>query len=245
MLARSRQPERLVDTRQEKRKEGQGAASQGNARIRNRALALLRDCKPARRSSASRRREVFACLGLLTAIPVLYVANVRRGRRPPATSFARVEARAREECAACRRQLSAKSSGKSPCCRDIKRAEYLGRYRSQGAGLVPLDPRRLPRCSIGHLFHRRPQGAAAWPITCGTKRRNGRQSSIRTSSAASSGRYHRLRDTMALGGGRSARNSGKIRLEGNPTLRRRRRHAFQFATNPSAGPRGKDRICFH
>src|SRR6266576_2815164 len=76
-------------------------ASKGQG-LGNRALALLRDGKPARLVERKPEEEKpFRMLGLLTAIPVLYVGNVDEGAAATGNEFSRrVEARAREEGAA-------------------------------------------------------------------------------------------------------------------------------------------------
>jgi ribosome-binding ATPase len=69
----------------------------------DRALSLLRDGKPARLVERKPEDEkAFRMLGLLTAIPVLYVCNVDEAAAATGNDFSRaVEARAREEGAAC------------------------------------------------------------------------------------------------------------------------------------------------
>ncbi len=68
----------------------------------DRALSLLRDGKPARLVERKPEDEkAFRMLGLLTAIPVLYVCNVDEAAAATGNDFSRaVEARAREEGAA-------------------------------------------------------------------------------------------------------------------------------------------------
>src|SRR5208282_2800005 len=71
--------------------------------LANRALALLRDGKPARLVERRPEEEkAFRMLGLLTALPVLYVGNVDEAAAATGNAFSRqVEARAQAEGAAC------------------------------------------------------------------------------------------------------------------------------------------------
>src|SRR6185312_17137445 len=70
--------------------------------LANRALALLRDGKPARLTERKPEEErTFHMLGLLTSLPVLYVCNVDEAAAAGGNAFSReVEARAKAEGAA-------------------------------------------------------------------------------------------------------------------------------------------------
>src|SRR6476619_4962271 len=93
MLADLDSLERRVDTL------GKKAKGNDEVDLVNRAFALLRDGKPARLVERKPEEEkVFRMLGLLTAIPVLYVCNVDEAAAAIGNDFSRrVEEREREE----------------------------------------------------------------------------------------------------------------------------------------------------
>src|SRR5487761_1814049 len=98
MLADLDSLERRVDGLSKKAKGGD-KESKETLDIVNRALALLREGKPARLTERKPEEEkTFHQLGLLTSLPVLYVCNVDEGSAAEGNAFSRqVEARAAEE----------------------------------------------------------------------------------------------------------------------------------------------------
>src|SRR5439155_870699 len=92
----------------------------------NRALVLLRGGKPARMVERKPEEETaFRTLGLLTSLPVLYVCNVDEAAAATGNAFSRqVEARAREEGAACV-IISAKIEAEIAVLPSQEREEYL------------------------------------------------------------------------------------------------------------------------
>jgi ribosome-binding ATPase len=101
MLADLESLERRVDGLSKKAKGNDKEAKEQLALV-NRALALLREGKPARLTERKPEEErAFRMLGLLTALPVLYVCNVEEAAASAGNAFAqRVQARAKEEGAA-------------------------------------------------------------------------------------------------------------------------------------------------
>src|SRR6185369_12641166 len=101
MLADLDSLERRVDAL-EKRIRGQDKEAKETLDLVNRALALLRDGKPARLVARKPEEEkLFHSLGLLTSMPVLYVCNVDEASAATGNEFSRaVEKRAAEEGAA-------------------------------------------------------------------------------------------------------------------------------------------------
>ena len=85
----------------------------------NRALALLRDGKPARLVVRKPDEEkTFHMLGLLTSMPVLYVCNVDEGSAAAGNDFSRkVEARAPRRRAPAASSSRRRSRPRSRCCR--------------------------------------------------------------------------------------------------------------------------------
>jgi GTP-binding protein YchF len=192
MLADLDSLERRVDALGKKAKGNDKEAVEAREALDlvNRALALLRDGKPARLVERKPEEEkAFRMLGLLTAIPVLYVGNVDEGAAATGNEFSRrVEARAREEGAACV-VISAKIEAEIAVLPADERAEYLA--------------------AIG------PKEAAAWTITRGTKAPQAaavihsdfERGFIRAETIA-------YEDYVALGGEAGAQQAGKMRLEG-------------------------------
>src|SRR5215472_8183834 len=105
----------------------------------NRALGLLRAGKPARLVERKAEEEkAFRMLGLLTSIPVLYVCNVDEAGAASGNDFSRrVEARAREEGAACV-IISAKIEAEIAVLPPHERAEYLAAIGLKEPGLDRL-----------------------------------------------------------------------------------------------------------
>ncbi len=112
MLADLDSLERRADGLAKKAKGGDKEAKEALDLI-NRALALLREGKPARLTERKPEEErAFHMLGLLTALPVLYVCNVDEASAASGNAFSRkVEfARQRRGCGS-RRDLSENRSG--------------------------------------------------------------------------------------------------------------------------------------
>src|SRR4029077_14914429 len=104
MLADLESLERRLDGLQRKgRCTGKGAKeAKETLALVGRALALLREGKPARLTERKPEEErTFHMLGLLTSLPVLYVCNVDEGSAATGNDQSRkVEARAKQEGAA-------------------------------------------------------------------------------------------------------------------------------------------------
>ena len=218
MLADLDSLERRVDGLAKKAKGSDREAQEAKATLDlvTRALALLREGKPARLVERKPEEEkTFRMLGLLTALPVLYVCNVDEAAAASGNAFSRkVEARAREEGAACV-IISAKIEAEIAVLPPQEREEYL---RSIGLGDPGLD--RLIRAGYALLdlitfFTAGPKEAAAWTIQRGTRAPQAagvihsdfERGFIRAETIA-------YEDYVALGGEAGARDAGKMRLEG-------------------------------
>jgi len=182
----------------------------------NRALALLRDGKPARLVERKPEEEkAFRMLGLLTAIPALYVGNVDEGAAATGNEFSRrVEARAREEGAACV-VISAKIEAEIAVLPAHERAEYLAAIGLKEPGLDRLIRAGYVLLNLITYFTAGPKEAAAWTITRGTKAPQAaavihsdfERGFIRAETIA-------YEDYVTLGGEAGAQQAGKMRLEG-------------------------------
>src|SRR5271167_4340287 len=125
MLADLDSLERRVDTLAKKAKGGDKEAKEVLDLI-DRALVLLREGKPARLTERKPEEErAFHMLGLLTALPVLYVCNVEEASAAAGNEFSRrVEARAKQEGAAAI-VISAKIEAEIAVLARGERSEYL------------------------------------------------------------------------------------------------------------------------
>src|SRR5215510_500269 len=182
----------------------------------NRALALLRAGKPARLVERKPEEEkAFRMLGLLTSIPVLYVCNVDEAAAATGNDFSRrVEARAREEGAACV-IISAKIEAEIAVLPAHERAEYLAAIGLNEPGLDRLIRAGYVLLNLITYFTAGPKEAAAWTITRGTK---APQAAAVIHSDFERGfiRAETITydDYVALGGEAGAQQAGKMRLEG-------------------------------
>jgi ribosome-binding ATPase YchF (GTP1/OBG family) len=154
-------------------------------------------------------------LGLLTSIPVLYVANVDEASAASGNDFSRkVEARAQAEGAACV-VISAKIEAEIAVLSRAERAEYLA-----AIGLAEPGLDRLIRAGYGLLdlvtyFTVGPKETRAWTVTRGTR---GPQAAgvIHTDFERGFIRAETISydDYIKFGGEAGARDVGKMRLEG-------------------------------
>src|SRR5262245_11808440 len=172
MLADLDSLERRLDGLAKKAKGNDREAQEAKATLDlvNRALTLLREGKPARLVERKPEEEkAFHMLGLLTALPVLYVCNVDEAAAATGNEFSRqVEARAQEEGAACV-IISAKIEAEIAVLPADERAEYLSAIGLKEPGLDRLIRAGYALLNLVTYFTAGPKEAAAWTITRGTK----------------------------------------------------------------------------
>jgi GTP-binding protein YchF len=215
MLADLESLERRVDGLSKKSKGGDKEAKETLDLI-NRALALLRDGKPARFTERKPEEEkLFHGLGLLTSIPVLYVCNVEENSAAEGNAFSqRVEARAKEEGAAAI-VISAKIEAEIAVLSREERTDYLAAVGLKEAGLDRLISTGYALLNLVTFFTVGPKETRAWTVTRGTKAPQAagvihtdfEHGFIRAETIA-------YADYVACGGEAGARDSGKMRLEG-------------------------------
>jgi ribosome-binding ATPase len=215
MLADLDSLERRVDGLSKKAKGGDKEAKDSLDLI-NRALALLRDGKPARLVERKPEEEkAFHMLGLLTSLPVLYVCNVDEAAAAGGNEFSRkVEARAAEEGAAAI-VISAKIEAEIAVLSRDERNEYLAAIGLKQAGLDRLIGAGYALLHLVTFFTAGPKEARAWTVTRGTKapaaagviHTDFEHGFIRAETIA-------YDDYVACGGEAGARDAGKLRLEG-------------------------------
>jgi ribosome-binding ATPase len=218
MLADLDSLERRVDALAKKAKGNDKDAQEARETLDlvNRALALLRDGKPARLVERKPEEDkAFHMLGLLTSIPVLYVCNVDEASAAGGNDFSRqVEARAKEEGAACV-IISAKIEAEIAVLPAHERAEYLAAIGLEEPGLDRLIRAGYALLNLITYFTAGPKEAAAWTITRGTKAPQAaavihsdfERGFIRAETIA-------YDDYVAFGGETPAQQAGKMRLEG-------------------------------
>ena len=182
----------------------------------DRALALLRDGKPARLVERKPGEEkAFRMLGLLTSKPVLYVCNVEESGAASGNDFSRhVEARAKQEGAACV-VISAKIEAEIAMLPTNERAEYLTAIGLKEPGLDRLIRAGYALLNLITYFTAGPKEAAAWTITRGTRAPQA-AAVIHTDFERGFIRAETIgyEDYVKFGGEAGAREAGNLRLEG-------------------------------
>ena len=215
MLADLDSLERRVDGLNKRAKGGDKEAKETLDLI-NRALALLREGKPARLTARKPEEErAFHMLGLLTSLPVLYVCNVEEASAASGNAYARqVEARAAAEGAAAI-VISAKIEAEIAVLARNERNEYLAAVGLKEAGLDRLIRAGYALLHLVTFFTAGPKETRAWTVTRGTKAPQAagvihtdfERGFIRAETIA-------YDDYVACGGEAGARDAGKMRLEG-------------------------------
>src|SRR5271154_401254 len=200
MLADLDSLERRVDALAKKAKGGDKEAKEVLDLV-NRALALLREGKSARLVERKAEEErTFHMLGLLTALPVLYVCNV--------------EVRAKAEVAAVV-VISAKIESEIAILSRGERSEYLAAVGLDEAGLDRLIRAGYALLDLVTFFTAGPKEARAWTVARGARAPQAagvihtdfERGFIRAETIA-------YQDYVTLGGEAGARDAGRLRLEG-------------------------------
>jgi ribosome-binding ATPase len=170
----------------------------------NRALALLRDGKPARLVERRAEEEkAFRMLGLLTALPVLYVANVDEAAAASGNDFSHQV------------DISAKIEAEIAVLPAGERDEFLAAMGLREPGLDRLIRAGYALLNLITYFTAGPKEAAAWTITGGTRAPQAaavihsdfERGFIRAETIA-------YDEYVKYGGENGARDAGKMRLEG-------------------------------
>jgi len=218
MLADLDSLERRVDTLEKKAKgnDKEGKEAKEVLDLVNRALALLREGKPARMVQRKPEEEqLFHTLGLLTSMPVLYVCNVDEGSAAAGNEFSRrVEERAKAEGAGAV-VISAKIEAEIAVLSREERAEYLGAVGLTEPGLDRLIRAGYALLDLVTYFTAGPKESRAWTVTRGTRAPQA-ASVIHTDFERGFIRAETIsyQDYVTLGGEAGARDAGRMRLEG-------------------------------
>jgi ribosome-binding ATPase len=207
--------ERRVDLLEKKAKVGDKEAKETLSLV-NRALALLRAGKSARLTERRPQEErAFRQLGLITAKPVVYVANVDEASAATGSAFSRaVEARARAEGEGVV-VISAQIEAEVALLAPAERSEYLEAIGLKEPGLNRLIRAGYALLDLVTFFTAGPKEARAWTVTRGTRAPQA-AGTIHTDFERGFIRAETIAydDYVSLGGEAAARDAGKLRLEG-------------------------------
>ena len=218
MLADLDSLERRIDTLEKKAKgsDKEGKEAKEVLDLVNRALALLREGKPARMVQRKPEEEqLFHTLGLLTSMPVLYVCNVDEASAAAGNEFSRrVEERAKAEGAGAV-VISAKIEAEIAVLSREERAEYLGAVGLTEPGLDRLIRAGYALLDLVTYFTAGPKESRAWTVTRGTRAPQA-AGVIHTDFEKGFIRAETITydDYVSLNGEAGARDAGKLRLEG-------------------------------
>ena len=200
----------------EKKAKGGDKDAKIQAGVITKAIAALADGKPARTVSRTDEEEpVFQALQLLTAKPVLYVANVDEASAATGNAFSkRVEELAQKEGAVAV-VISARIESELAQLPEDERQEFLASLGLEEPGLNRLITAGYKLLGLITYFTVGPKEARAWTITRGTKAPQAaavihtdfEKGFIRAETIAYS-------DFVACGGETGAKEAGKMRLEG-------------------------------
>ena len=215
MLADLESLEKRVDAL-EKKAKGNDKEAKETLGLVNRALALLREGKPARLIERKPEEEkLFHSLGLLTSAPVLYACNVEEASAAAGNAFSRkVETRAKEE-GAMSVVISAKIESEIAMLPPDERADYLAAVGLKETGLDRLVRAGYALLHLVTYFTAGPKETRAWTITQGTKSPQA-AGVIHTDFEKGFIRAETISydDYIAAGGEVGAKEAGKMRLEG-------------------------------
>ena len=215
MLADLDSLERRVDLLEKRARTGDKQSGETLALV-NRALAPLREGKPARLMERRPEDEKpLSMLGLLTVKPVLYVCNVDEAAAASGNAYAaQVEARAVEEGAAAV-TISAQIEAEIAVLPPDERGEYLAAIGLTEPGLDRLIRAGYRLLDLVTFFTAGPKQARAWTVTRGSRAPQA-AGAIHTDFERGFIRAETIAydDYVALGGEVGARDAGKMRLEG-------------------------------
>jgi GTP-binding protein YchF len=215
MLADLDSLERRRDSLQKKAKGGDKESKETLVLV-EKALALVREGKPARLAQISPEEETaWRGLQLLTSKPVLYVCNVEEASAATGNAYSKkVEERAQKEGAGCV-VISAKIESEFAGLPEEDRAAFLQEMGLEEAGLNRLIREGYRLLGLITYFTVGPKETRAWTITKGTKAPRA-AAAIHTDFEKGFIRAETIAydDFIGCGGEVGAKQAGKMRLEG-------------------------------
>jgi GTP-binding protein YchF len=215
MLADLESLERRIVPIEKKAKGGEKEAKEQFA-LMSKAIALLREGKPARQAELTpEEREPYRQLGLMTQKPVLYVCNVDEGSAAEGNEFSkRVEEKAKNEGARSV-VISARIEEEVAQLAAAEREEFLQSIGLEEPGLNRMIRAGYDLLGLITFFTVGPKEARAWTVTKGSRAPQAagvihtdfEHGFIRAETIA-------YDDYIAGNGEAGARDAGKFRLEG-------------------------------
>ncbi|HVZ69625.1 MAG TPA: redox-regulated ATPase YchF [Rhizomicrobium sp.] len=215
MLADLESLERRIIPIEKKAKGGEKEAKEQLA-LMNKAIALLREGKPARLAELTpEEREPYRQLGLMTQKPVLYVCNVDEGSAATGNTFSKqVEEKAQREGARSV-VISARIEEEVAQLPAGEREEFLQSIGLEEPGLNRMIRAGYDLLGLITFFTVGPKEARAWTVTRGSRAPQAagvihtdfEHGFIRAETIA-------YDDYIAGNGEAGARDAGKFRLEG-------------------------------
>ncbi|MDE3117254.1 MAG: YchF family ATPase, partial [Pseudomonadota bacterium] len=200
----------------EKKAKGGDKEAKDQFALMSKAIALLREGKPARLAELTpEEREPYRQLGLMTHKPVLYVCNVEEDSAATGNKYsALVEEKARREGAGAV-VISARIEEEVAQLPPVERAEFLGSLGLAEPGLNRLIRAGYELLGLITFFTVGPKETRAWTVQKGSRAPQGagvihtdfEKGFIRAETIA-------YDDYIANGGEAGARDAGKFRLEG-------------------------------
>jgi hypothetical protein len=215
MLADLESLEKRIAPLEKKAKSGEKEAKQQLA-LMMKAVALLRDGKPARLAELSHEeRAPYSQLGLLTAKPVLYVSNVEEGSAASGNRYSRAVEEMTKRQGAGVVTISARIEEEVAQLSEGERAEFLSSLGLEEPGLNRLIRAGYALLGLLTFFTAGPKEARAWTVTRGARAPEAagvihtdfEHGFIRAETIA-------YDDYVAGNGEAGARDAGKFRLEG-------------------------------
>ncbi|WP_425408627.1 redox-regulated ATPase YchF [Hyphococcus sp.] len=200
----------------EKKAKGQDKEAKAALVLIDKALAELREGRPARNASIEEEeKKAWAGLQLLTAKPVLFVANVDEDAAAEGNEYARVVERCAKKENAAAVVISAKIESELAQLDDNEQAEYLETLGLQEPGLNRLIRTGYDLLDLHTYFTAGPKEARAWtvrrgataPQAAGVIHTDFEKGFIRAETIS-------YKDYVDLGGEQAAKEAGKMRLEG-------------------------------
>jgi len=200
----------------EKKAKGGDKESKEQFALMSKAIALLREGKPAREAELTpEEKEPYRQLGLMTEKPVLYVANVEEGAAATGNEFSRmVEEKAAREGAGCV-VISARIEEEVAQLEAAERADFLKSLGLEEPGLNRLIRAGYALLGLITFFTAGPKEARAWTVAKGARAPQAagvihtdfEKGFIRAETIA-------YDDYVAFGGEAGTRDAGRMRLEG-------------------------------
>jgi len=200
----------------EKKAKGSDKESKEQFALMSKAIALLREGKPARKADLTpEEREPYRQLGLMTEKPVLYVANVEEGSAATGNKYSKmVEDKAKQDGAGAV-VISARIEEEVAQLAAEERVEFLGSLGLEEPGLNRLIRAGYALLGLITFFTAGPKEARAWTVTKGSRAPQAagvihtdfEKGFIRAETIA-------YDDYVSLNGEAGARDAGKMRLEG-------------------------------